>query len=65
MNVHTIFGMASLRVRSVFRAARFHGLIHVVKKTVEGYTVAGINQLPLLPGILVALAFLLAVGSAW
>ncbi len=27
------------RVRSVFRAARFHGLIHVVKKTVEGYTV--------------------------
>ncbi|MFO1162897.1 MAG: hypothetical protein U1E60_28950 [Reyranellaceae bacterium] len=31
----------------------------------EGYTVAGINQLPLLPGILVALAFLLAVGSAW
>ena len=26
----------------------------------EGYTVAGINQLPLLPGILVALAFLLA-----
>ncbi|MBX9946320.1 MAG: hypothetical protein K2Y40_19755 [Reyranella sp.] len=31
----------------------------------EGYTVAGINQLPLLPGLLVALAFLLAVGSAW
>ena len=31
----------------------------------EGYTVAGINQLPLLPGILVALAFLMAVGSAW
>ena len=31
----------------------------------KGYTVAGINQLPLLPGILVALAFLLAVGSAW
>jgi len=31
----------------------------------EGYTVAGINQIPLLPGILVALAFLLAVGSAW
>ena len=31
----------------------------------EGYTVAGINQLPLLPGILVALGFLLAVGSAW
>ena len=31
----------------------------------EGYTVAGINQTPLLPGILVALAFLLAVGSAW
>ncbi|MFO1082108.1 MAG: hypothetical protein U1E23_15945 [Reyranellaceae bacterium] len=31
----------------------------------EGYTVAGINQLPLLPGILVALAFLLALGSAW
>ncbi len=31
----------------------------------EGYTVAGINQLPLLPGILVALAFLLAIGSAW
>ena len=31
----------------------------------EGYTVAGINQLPLLPGILVAMAFLLAIGSAW
>ena len=31
----------------------------------EGYTVAGINQLPLLPVILVAIAFLLAVGSAW
>ena len=31
----------------------------------EGYTVAGINQLPLLPGILVALAFLLALGTAW
>ncbi len=31
----------------------------------EGYTVAGINQTPLLPGILVAVAFLLALGSAW
>ena len=31
----------------------------------EGYTVAGINQTPLLPGILVALAFLVALGSAW
>jgi hypothetical protein len=31
----------------------------------EGYTVAGINQLPLLPGILVAVAFLMALGSAW
>jgi hypothetical protein len=31
----------------------------------EGYTVAGINQLPLLPGILVALAFLMAIASAW
>ena len=31
----------------------------------EGYTVAGINQLPLLPGILVALGFLLALGAAW
>ena len=31
----------------------------------EGYTVAGINQLPLLPGILVALAFLVAIASAW
>jgi hypothetical protein len=29
------------------------------------YTVAGINQTPLLPGILVAVAFLLALGSAW
>ena len=28
----------------------------------EGYTVADINQLP---GILVALAFLMAIGSAW
>jgi hypothetical protein len=27
--------------------------------------VAGINQTPLLPGILVALAFLVALGSAW
>jgi len=31
----------------------------------EGYTVAGIDQTPLLPGILVALAFLVALGSAW
>jgi len=31
----------------------------------EGYTVAGINQTPLLPGILVAIAFLIALGSAW
>ncbi len=31
----------------------------------QGYTVAGINQLPLLPGILAALAFLMAVSSAW
>ena len=31
----------------------------------EGYTVAGINQLPLLPGVLVAIAFLMAIGSAW
>ena len=31
----------------------------------KGYTVAGINQLPLLPGILVALAFLVAIASAW
>jgi hypothetical protein len=31
----------------------------------EGYTVAGFNQLPLLPAILAALAFLMAIGSAW
>ena len=31
----------------------------------EGYTVAGINQLLSLPGILVALAFLMAIGGAW
>lgn len=31
----------------------------------DGYTVAGINQTPLLPGILVAIAFLMALGSAW
>ena len=31
----------------------------------EGYTVAGINQTPLLPGIIVAFAFLIAIGSAW
>ena len=31
----------------------------------EGYTVSGINQTPLLPGIVVALAFLMAIGSAW
>ena len=31
----------------------------------EGYTVSGINQTPLLPGILVALAFLMAIASAW
>jgi hypothetical protein len=31
----------------------------------EGYSVSGINQTPLLPGILVAVAFLLALGSAW
>jgi hypothetical protein len=31
----------------------------------EGYSVAGIEQTPLLPGIVVALAFLMAIGSAW
>ena len=31
----------------------------------EGHAVADINQLPLLPGILVALAFPMAIGSAW
>jgi hypothetical protein len=31
----------------------------------ESYSVTGINQLPLLPGVLVALAFLMALGSAW
>jgi len=31
----------------------------------EGYTVVGVNQTPLLPGLLVALAFLIALGSAW
>jgi hypothetical protein len=31
----------------------------------DGYTVAGINQTPLLPGILVALAFLMAIAAAW
>ncbi|MBS0517543.1 MAG: hypothetical protein JSR90_02565 [Proteobacteria bacterium] len=31
----------------------------------EGYTVAGINQTPLLPGIVIAMAFLMALGSAW
>jgi hypothetical protein len=31
----------------------------------EGYTVSGIDQTPLLPGILVALAFLMAIASAW
>jgi hypothetical protein len=31
----------------------------------EGYTVAGINQTPLLPGILVALGFLMAIAAAW
>src|SRR5476651_426218 len=31
----------------------------------DGYTVAGINQTPLLPGILVALAFLIAIAAAW
>ena len=31
----------------------------------EGYTVARINQLTLVLGILVALAFLMAIGSAW
>jgi hypothetical protein len=31
----------------------------------EGYTMAGINQLLLLPGILVAIALLMAIGSVW
>ncbi len=31
----------------------------------EGYSVAGIEQTPLLPGIAVALAFLMVIGSAW
>jgi hypothetical protein len=31
----------------------------------DGYTISGINQTPLLPGILVALAFLMAIAAAW
>jgi hypothetical protein len=56
---------ADLDIRSVRpgRAAGGSGWIGLRRN--EGYTVAGINQLPLLPGILVAVAFLMAIGSAW
>ncbi len=56
---------ADPEIRSVRPGRAAGGSDWVGLRRNEGYTVAGINQLPLLPGILVALAFLLAVGSAW
>jgi hypothetical protein len=52
-------------IRSVRPGRAASGSDWVGLRRNEGYTVAGINQTPLLPGILVALAFLMAVGSAW
>jgi hypothetical protein len=52
-------------VRSVRPGRAAGGSDWVGLRRNEGYTVAGINQTPLLPGILVALAFLVALGSAW
>ena len=52
-------------IRSVRPGRAAGGSDWIGLKRNEGYTVAGINQLPLLPGLLVALAFLMAIGSAW
>ena len=54
-----------LELRSVRPGRAAGGSDWIRLRRNEGYTVAGINQLPLLPGILVAMVFLLAVGSAW
>jgi len=52
-------------IRSVRPGRAAGGADWVGLRRNEGYTVAGINQLPLLPGILVAAAFLLVLGTAW
>jgi hypothetical protein len=52
-------------IRSVRPGCAAGGLDWIGLRRNEGYTVAGINQLPLLPGILMALAFLMEIGSAW
>jgi len=56
---------ASPELRSVRPGRAAGGSDWIGLRRNEGYTVAGINQLPLLPGILVAMAFLMAIGSAW
>jgi hypothetical protein len=52
-------------IRSVRPGRSAGGSDWIGLKRNEGYTIAGINQTPLLPGILVAIAFLMALGSAW
>jgi hypothetical protein len=52
-------------IRSVRPGRAAGGSDWIGLKRNEGYTIAGINQTPLLPGILVAIAFLMALGSAW
>ncbi len=52
-------------IRSVRPGRAAGGSDWIGLKRNEGYTIAGINQTPLLPGILVAVAFLMALGSAW
>jgi hypothetical protein len=57
--------IADPEIRSVRPGRAAGGSDWIGPRRNEGYTAAGINQLPLLPGILVALAFLMAIGSAW
>jgi hypothetical protein len=52
-------------IRSVRPGRSANGSDWIGLRRNEGYTVSGINQTPLLPGILVALAFLMAIASAW
>ena len=54
--------MPTPNIRSVRPGRAAGGSDRIGLRRNEGYTVAGINQLPLLPGILVALAFLMGSG---
>ena len=52
-------------VRSVSANRIAYGDSWIGLRRNESYAVTGVNRYPLLPGLLVALAFLLGIGLAW